>query len=455
MQSLDKSLIKPELTSKTKDILTIGFALFAMFFGAGNLLLPPYIGIQIGSQVWITILAFGLTGILLPFLGILSVVRAGDKFEDLGGKIHPLLSPVLGTVIMLCIGPLIAVPRTAATTYEVGVLPSFPGSGPMLTSVLFFALTWLLTIRPSSVVDIIGTILTPLLLVLLITLIVLGVASPIDSFGESALSSGQSFTLGFIDGYQTLDVLASVIFAGIIIAAARVKGYHSTRTKMQVVITAGAISSTFLFIIYGGLIYLGATSGISDTSVKRSDLLLQISHSILGPYGNIGIAIAIALACLTTSIALVAAFGTFFSSLSKGKLGYKFLVTLCCAASCVFSIAGVDQIITVAYPILSFVYPIAITLVLYTVFFGAIVKNRIPYISALMASTLIAAFYLLKNFSLLSESSIDLLNHIPFFQYELGWVVPSAIAFLAAWAVSGSAERSTIATGDAVNLPHH
>jgi LIVCS family branched-chain amino acid:cation transporter len=209
------------LNKKTRDIITIGFALFAMFFGAGNLLLPPYIGVQIGDHVWITILAFGLTGILLPFLGILSVVNAGDKFEDLGAKTHPLLSPVLGTVIMLCIGPLIAIPRTAATTYEVGVLPSFPGFGPIWTSVIFFIVTWLLTIRPSRVVDIIGNILTPLLLSLLIFLILTGIFSPIDNYKESALSGGQSFRLGFIEGYQTLDVLASVIFAGIIIAASK------------------------------------------------------------------------------------------------------------------------------------------------------------------------------------------------------------------------------------------
>ncbi len=393
------------MNKKTRDIITIGFALFAMFFGAGNLLLPPYIGIQIGDHVWITILAFGLTGILLPFFGILSVVNAGDKFEDLGAKIHPLLAPILGTVIMLCVGPLIAVPRTAATTYEVGILPNFPGSGPVFTSVIFFAVTWLLTIRPSRVVDIIGNILTPLLLVLLIVLIMMGIFSPIDSYNESGLSSGKSFTLGFIDGYQTLDVLASVIFAGIIIAASKAKGYTNTRSKMQVVISAGSLSSIFLFIIYGGLIYLGATSGISDTSMKRSELLLHISHSILGPYGNICIAIAIALACLTTAIALVAAFGTFFSSLSKGKLGYKLLVTICCIASCVFSITGVDNIITFAYPILTFVYPIAITLVLYSVFFGAIVKNRKPYIYALLASTVIATLYLLRHFSLISEST--------------------------------------------------
>lgn len=331
------------MNKKTRDIITIGFALFAMFFGAGNLLLPPFIGIQIGDHVWITILAFGLSGILLPFLGILAVVNAGEKFEDLAGKIHPLLSPVLGTIIMLCIGPLIAIPRTAATTYEVGVLPSFPGSGPIWTSLIFFAVTWLLTIRPSRVVDIIGNILTPLLLTLLLILILIGVFAPIDSYKESSLSTEQSFTLGFIEGYQTLDVLASVIFAGIIIAATKAKGYQSTRSKMQVVITAGALSSIFLFIVYGGLIYLGATSGVSGTSMKRSELLMHISHSILGPYGNIGIAISIALACLTTSVALVAAFGTFFSSLTKVKLGYRLLVTLCCVASCVLSITGRRQ----------------------------------------------------------------------------------------------------------------
>ncbi|MET3114516.1 LIVCS family branched-chain amino acid:cation transporter [Pedobacter sp. CG_S7] len=432
------------MNKKKRDIITISFALFAMFFGAGNLLLPPYIGIQIGDHVWITILAFGLTGILLPFLGILSIVNAGDKFEDLGAKIHPLMSPVLGTVIMLCIGPLIAIPRTAATTYEVGILPSFPGSGPAWTSVIFFIATWLLTIRPTRIVDIIGNILTPILLVLLILLILIGIFSPVDSYNVSSLSSSQSFTLGFIDGYQTLDVLASVIFAGIIIAASKAKGYQETRSKMQVVMTAGAISSTFLFIIYGGLIYLGATSGISGTSIKRSELLMNISHSILGRYGNIGIAISIAVACLTTSIALVAAFGTFFSSLSKGKLSYKLLVTICCVTSCVLSITGVDNIINLAYPVLSFVYPIAITLVLYFVFFGSIVRNRKPYINALLASGAIAVFYLLKNFSLLSESNLEVLNHIPLFQYELGWVIPSAIGFFATWAISGSANQEQV-----------
>lgn len=412
-----------------------------MFFGAGNLLLPPYIGVQIGDAVWITILAFGLSGILLPFLGILAVVNAGEKFEDLAAKTHPLLSPILGSIIMLCIGPLIAIPRTAATTFEVSVLPFFPDSAPVITSIIFFTAVWILAIRPSQVVDIIGNILTPILIILLFLLIGIGVFSPISSYSESALGPGKSFSLGFIEGYQTLDVLASVIFAGIIIAASKAKGYHTTKSKFQVVITAGILSSIFLFVIYGGLIYLGATSGITGTAIQRSELLMRISYAILGPFGNLGIAVSIALACLTTAVALVAAFGTFFSSLTHAKLRYTLLVSICCIASCILSITGVDNIISLAYPILVFVYPIVITLVIYSIFFGHCVLNREPYIAALLASTIIAIFYLLKHLSILSENSLEVLNHIPLFQYELGWIVPSAIFFFAAWAVTGSGKR--------------
>ncbi|WP_392470761.1 branched-chain amino acid transport system II carrier protein [Sphingobacterium cellulitidis] len=423
---------------KTRDIITIGFALFAMFFGAGNLLLPPYIGIQIGDHVGITILAFGLTGILLPFFGILSVVNSGESFQDLGTRINHFLSPVLGTIIMLCIGPLIAIPRTAATTFEVGILPSFPNSDPLWTSIGFFAITWLLTIAPSKVVDIIGNILTPLLLILLISLIGMGVFAPMSDFKESSLDTAESFTLGFVDGYQTLDVLASVIFAGIIITASRTKGYKTIKSKNQVVIAAGILASSCLFIIYGGLIYLGATSGIEDLAIKRSELLIHISRAIMGPFGTIAIAISIALACLTTAIALTSAVGTFFSTLTNGKLSYKVLVTVCCIASCILSITGVDNIITFAYPILTFVYPIVITLVLYTVFFGTFVKNKKPYVAALIASTVIATLSLAKHFNLLSETTLSTLNHTPFFKYELGWVVPSFVLFVLMVLISGT-----------------
>jgi len=420
---------------KLRDITTIGFALFAMFFGAGNLLLPPFIGLQIGDHVWITILAFGLTGILLPFLGILSVTNSGDDFNDLGHRINKNLAAILGSVIMICIGPLIALPRTAATTFEVGILPSFPNSNPVWTSILFFAITWLFSIVPSKVVDLVGNILTPFLLLVLVILIGMGIANPIAEPQTDILSAPEAFTLGFIEGYQTLDVLASVIFAGIIISATKAKGYERIGEKNKVVIASGALAAACLFFIYGGLVYLGATSGIENTDLTRSALLIHISNSILGQYGTLAIAISIALACLTTAIALTTAVGTFFSNLTNGKLGYRLLVTISCIISGILSVTGVDNIIQFAYPPLAFVYPIVITLVLYIVIFGRFVKTKLPYILALIASTIIATLNVMKILGILDTDSLTWFNHIPFFAYELGWVVPSFVFFVIGFGV--------------------
>ena len=430
------------MLNKNRDILTIGFALFAMFFGAGNLLLPPYLGVQVGTYVWITILAFSLTGILLPFMGILAVVQSGNSIHDLGNRVHPYLAPVLGSIIILCIGPLIAIPRTAATTYEVGILPSFPSFSPILASIIYFGITWALTIRPSKVVDIIGNILTPVLLVLLLILIGVGVFAPQAAYNVTDLTSMQSFTLGFTEGYQTLDVLASVIFAGIIISSAADKGYRDKGSKSRVVISSGALAAVCLLIIYGGLLYLGSTSGISDTGISRSALLIHITQSVLGDYGMIAITFSIALACLTTAVALTSAVGLFFSKLSGGKISYTMLVTLCCVVSGILAVNGVDVIINFAYPPLAFVYPIVITLVLYIVIFGHKVKSRAPYVGALIASTIVGALSLFKVLGMWDEQTLATLNMIPFFEMDLGWVIPSIIGFALGLAWKKTSDKS-------------
>lgn len=421
---------------KNKDIATIGFALFAMFFGAGNLLLPPYLGLQVGENTLITIIAFGLTGIILPFLGILSIVKSGDTIYDLGDRIHPLLAPILGTIIMLCIGPLIAIPRTGATTFEVAILPTFKDFNPIIFSVLFFGLTWILSIAPSKVVDIIGNFLTPLLLILLTILIALGIINPQDNYTTTLLNGTEAFKLGFTEGYQTVDMLASLVFAGIIISAARAKGYTSMSAKSTVVIASGIISSVCLVFIYGGLVYLGATSGVADKVISRSELLITIAHSTLGEYGMIAIGICIALACLTTAIALTTAVGYFFSELFKNKVSYKIIVTICTLFSATLAISGVDNIIQFAYPPLAFVYPIAITLVLYIVIFGSSIKSKAPYIGALLASTLVAIISTGHILKLWTESQTNIFKTLPLFEIELAWIIPSIVGFIGGLIIS-------------------
>ena len=417
-------------SKELSNVLTLGFALFAMFFGAGNLLLPPLIGVEVGSNYIVAMLAFGLTGILLPFTGILSVVFSGDRFNDLGNRVNSYLAAVLGTIIMVCIGPLIAIPRTAATTFEVGIKPFFPDLNPIFGSILFFIITLGLAIRPSKVVDVIGNYLTPILLVLLALLIVVGIVNPTANLEVSDKTMVESFSLGFIEGYQTLDVLASVIFAGIIINAARDKGYTDTKSKSRIVIISGLLSTTCLLFVYGGLIYLGATSGVDNEEISRAELLIRISRNILGDYGLIAIALCMAFACLTTSIALTSAVATFFSNLTKCKLSYEVAAIICTLISFILSVKGVDEIINFAYPPLAFVYPITITLVIYIVLFGKKIKSKSPYVGALVASTIIAVLGLLKILGCFSDDNLVALNKIPFFEYDLGWVVPSIIGFL-------------------------
>lgn len=435
------------------DALTIGFALFAMFFGAGNTILPPIIGLITGGDWSYAVTGFSITAILAPFLGIVAVLISGDSFTDLGKRINSLLGWILATAIILSIGPLVAIPRTAATTFEIGVLPLWPTTSPILSSVIFFGITLILSISPSKVVDIIGKYLTPLLLVLLIYLIVKGIMNPLSIDELIGGSKEEAFRLGFSEGYQTMDVLASVIYAGIIISAVKAKGYLDLKSKTKVTYMSGAVAIFCLLVIYGGLVFIGATSGypISE-SLKRTELLLYISNGILGSSGTIALSLCIALACITTAIALVCATGTFFSQLTNGRLSYRFVVIVTCVVSGVLAVKGVDNIIDYAAPFLGIIYPVTLTLILFMIGFGKAVPRRAPFVGAIITTTIVALmqFGVYMGASLydidytLNNGEIDyshfnnteffkmlnnIVSNLPLYNYEVPWLIPAIVAF--------------------------
>lgn len=426
--------------NKVVTITTVGFALFAMFFGAGNLILPPLIGLSTGSNWVEALVGFFISAIIAPFLGILVVTKSGTSFTDLGKKVHPKLIDILAVLIILCIGPLVAIPRTGATTFEVGIRPSFPELSNVVFAIIFFAIVLVLSISRTTIVNIIGKFLTPVLLLSLFALIILGVLYPAKPIGEeiAGFYSPSAFSVGFTEGYQTLDVLASVIFAGIIISAVVSNGYSSVKERVKITISAGMISTLALLIIYGGLIYLGATSdyleatGVSPSEISRTNLLLHISTSILGKVGTFVMAIAIAFACLTTAIALTSATGSIFEKMSKGKIPYKLGVTLCTVVSAFISINSVDSIINYAINILLFIYPIVFTLILYILLFGRIVESKKPFIASIVVTALISLISVLKNLNL--NWNLDFLfrikEQLPLNSYHLEWLLPSLITFV-------------------------
>ena len=353
---------------KNIDILVVGFALFSMFFGAGNLLFPPYLGLISGSS-WLTSLGgFILADVGLALLVIIAVVKGSGKIESILCRAGRKFGLLISSAAVLCIGPLLAIPRTAATTYEMGIQPLLNTSGniaPIIASIVFFSLTLLLTIRPSKVVDIVGKILTPLLIISLIVLIIIGIINPIGEISSKALVNNNLFAEGVSQGYLTMDALAAGVFAGVIINAIVCKGYTNKEDKIKLTIKSGLVAGVALALIYGGLTYLGATLSTKfGIETPQAMLMVEITSALLGNTGKILLCIIVSLACLTTSIGLTSSAGEYFSNITNGKLKYETIVILVCVFSVVVSNFGVGTIIKFSGPILEVIYPVLMTSVI-------------------------------------------------------------------------------------------
>ena len=277
-----------------RDSLVIGFALFSMFFGAGNVIFPPYLGLGSGPDWLVGFLTYYLADIGLALLATFAILRRGSP-EGITDRIGRLPSAVLMCAIVLCIGPMLAIPRTAATTYETSLAPLVSGFSPVLFSVLFFLLIFLLCVRETAVVDIVGKILTPALLVGLLVLIIVGVADPIGPVGERPLVDNVSAT-GIEAGYQTMDVLAAIVFGYIILKSAREKGHTERAAQFRVVSGASLVAGAGLLVVYLGLTYLGATTArFFDLTVDRTYLVVSIVRNLLGNAGILLFSVVVAL----------------------------------------------------------------------------------------------------------------------------------------------------------------
>ena len=410
------------MRTKQRDIFVIGFALFSMFFGAGNVIFPPFLGMQSGPQWFGGFVCYYAADIGLALLTILAMLKSGSDAHGITRPLGKIPSAILLTAIVLCIGPLLAIPRTAASTYEMSVLPLFSGISPVVFSVAFFALILALCVNESAVVDIVGKFLTPALLIGLLVLIAVGVFRPIGSIAAVAQIENVPAS-GVLAGYQTMDVLAALIFGSIILKSAESKGYTESSKKSQVVAGAGLVASVGLLVVYLGLTYLGATvSSMFDGSVNRSALVLAIVESLLGNTGKIIFAIVVALACITTAVALVSSAADYFHELSGGKASYRMLVVVMCVFSTVVSNVGLDQIVAVASPILSIVYPPSLALILLS-FFSKRLRNVNVYRMAAAGALVTSVLETVASFGV----SMPWLKLLPLSSLGFGWIVPAVV----------------------------
>ncbi|WP_195986643.1 branched-chain amino acid transport system II carrier protein [Clostridium sp. D53t1_180928_C8] len=406
------------MKNKTRDSIVVGFALFSMFFGAGNLIFPPSLGNKLGDQYLLGILGFILTGVGLPLLAILACSKGNGTFESITNKIGAKFTLILTTVLFFAIGPLLAIPRTAATTFEISILPFFPTWSPIIIMAIYFLINLFFVLKRSSIIDTIGKFLTPALIIVLTIVIVKGIIDPIGELVPTGATNILSMSL--LEGYQTMDALGALLFAGVITSSIVEKGYKDREVK-SVLLKASLIAVVGLAFVYGGLTFIGAhTVNLVDSGIGNTALLVFIANKILGTFGLVLIGTAIGLACLTTSIGLLTAGATFFEKVSNGKLSYKFNAIIISLMSYIIACQGVDKIVKLSVPILNVLYPVAITIIVVTLlnkFLTNIIAIRLAVYVSLACGLLFSFFG-------------DSLSFMPLAGIGFGWVIPTIIALV-------------------------
>ena len=406
--------------NKKHDFIAVGFTIFAIFFGAGNLIFPPEIGINSGKDWFMSLLGFFISGIGLPLLGILALNKAGS-LEKFGEKIGSKFTNIYTALILICLGPIVAIPRTGASTYEMGILPNLGDSiSSVVFAVIFFSITLVLTLRPTKIVGYIGKVLTPIILVILSVIIIKGIFFTEHIFRDGTVNG---FSYGFINGYQPMDALGAPLTAVIAINAIVALGYNKDSDKKSILKKASIVSSIGFVFVYGGLLFLGAAlGGYFPQNISQAELTIGIAHLILGNFGKIALGIAVAAACLTTAIGLTAMVGEFFSKLLKVK--YEIIVTIICVSSAIISIAGIGSIISLAVPILMIFYPIQIVLILFNII-G--VESKLTYKITVYTTLVVSVLDVLHTqFGVTALNGI--FKFVPFASAGFAWIAPAVIA---------------------------
>lgn len=413
--------------------------LFAFFLGAGNIIFPPLAGQLAGDHLMPAMFGFLLTAVGLPLITIVAIAVAGGSWDHLTQDLPKKAAVLMAALIFIIIGPAFAAPRTGLVAYEMAVKPFFlDASQAHLTSfsILFFAVAMIFAWFQGRLIDLIGKVLTP---VLFLGLIVLAIAVFIDPQGEMMGAHGeyltQPLTKGFLEGYNTMDTFASLMFGMLMVDALRSKGITERAATTKYLICAGCIAAAGLAFVYISLFYLGATSStIAAGADNGGAVLSQYVQALFGPYAQIVLSIIVLLACLTTAIGLISACSDFFSS--KTKLTYKQWVIINGAACALIANVGLSQLISLSVPVLFALYPVAVALVALTFVRSKLPNPRVAYRSVLLVSLLFALIDAAKVAGL----DVSAFNMLPLFEVGMGWVLPTFAAIVCMFFIAKSSQ---------------
>ncbi|MBM6837344.1 branched-chain amino acid transport system II carrier protein, partial [Clostridium saudiense] len=367
-----------------KDLILVSLMLFSLFFGAGNLIFPPFLGQAAGSATWIAMAGFFITAVGFPVLGVIAVAKS-EGLYSLAKRVHPIFASVFTVLIYLSIGPGLGIPRAGSLPFEMAVAPYLPEGVSVkvalfLFTLVFFAISYWLCLSPAKLVDRMGKVLTPILLILILVVFIASIFRPLGVYGQATGEYMTSpFIKGFLEGYLTMDTIAALNFGIVIALAIRSRGVTDERLVVSNSIKSGVIAGSILIAIYAVLGHLGGTSGGRfGVTENGAQILTNVITYIFGKPGAVLLAAIFTLACLTTCVGLITSCSQYFASLTS-KIDYKGVVGIISLLSMGTANIGLTQILSISVPILNAIYPIAIVLIVLGIMNKLFNQNTMVY----------------------------------------------------------------------------
>ncbi len=418
-----------------------GLLLFGMFFGAGNLIFPPSLGVLSGENFWPAILGFVVSGVGIAVVAlIVGTLNPKGYIYEISHKISPGYATAYLVALYLAIGPFFAIPRTATTSFEVGIAPLLGNANTALWLLVFtanyFVAAYLIALKPSKILDTIGRILTPVFAILIVILVVLGIVkygstNPLPA--AESYTAGRAFGTGFIEGYNTLDALAAVAFSVVAVNTLKQLGFSSKKEYVSTIWSVGAVVALAFSALYIGLAFLGnhfpvpADVLASDTN-KGVYILSQATQAIFGPSAQIFLAAMVIVTCFTTTAGLIVSTGEFFAERFP-KFSYKVYATVFTLIGFGIANLGLSKIIAFSIPVLLVLYPITICIVLIT-----IVNKFVPLSKPGMQLT-VGVVTVLSLVEVLAgqfgwSGISNLIGALPFAGQSLSWITPAVVGIL-------------------------
>ena len=418
-----------------KDLVFISLMLFSLFFGAGNLIFPPFLGQLAGKVTWISMLGFFVTAVGFPVLGVIAVAKSGG-LHTLAERVNPLFASIFTVLIYLSIGPCLGIPRAGSLPFEMAISPYLPQSvskplALFIFTLVFFSIAYWISLTPAKLVDRMGKILTPTLLILISLIFIATIFKPLGSYGiatEEYINS--PFVKGFLEGYLTMDTIAALNFGIVIALAIKSKGIKEEKAIISASVKAGIIAGILLIVIYSILAHLGASSGGRFGATENgAQTLTNIMSYIFGKPGAVLLAVIFTLACITTCVGLITSCSQYFSTLTS-KLSYKNWVRILSISSMILANMGLTKILVISVPVLNAIYPIAIVLIVLAMIDKLFRGSTAVYGLTILFTGIVSIFDALGQVGIEFGFIINLFNKLPLYSKGLGWVVPALIGII-------------------------